>query len=159
MRRLTLTRPLVSLVLAALLAAGAAGAADAARPKCRAGYELKKKRGAYRCVRRPKQPKPPRDAVYPSSIELIVATLKERRFGATGFMRFSAPVTGTAYGSWIVSNGITRERFPFTLRHITRTDYMPFTIGYPIETAISGKAVTVTLEIGRVRSNAAAAKQ
>lgn len=152
-------RALVSLVLAAALAAGPAAAADAARPKCRPGYALRKKRGTYRCVRRPREPKPPKDAVYPSSIELIVASLKNDKFGATGFMRFSGPVTGTAYGSWIVSNGIARERFPFTLRGITRTDYTPFTVGWPIETAISGKSVTVTLEIGRIRSNAVTAKQ
>lgn len=149
------------IVAAALLAGPAtvAASADAARPKCRVGYELKKKRGRSRCVRRPREPKPPKDAVYPSSIELIVAKLANGRFGATGSMRFSQNVTGTAYGSWIVSNGIARERFPFALRNITDTDYTSFTIGYPIETAISGKRVTVTLVIGRTRSNTVTAKQ
>jgi hypothetical protein len=97
----------VSLMLAGALAAGPAVAADAPA-RCRAGYQLRKKRGVRRCVRKPDEPKPPRDAVTPSSIELIVGTLKQDRFGATGFMRFPGPVTGTAYGEWVLSNGVTR---------------------------------------------------
>lgn len=143
--------------LAAIPAVGTAGAA--ARTRCRAGYGLRKKRGVLRCVRRPKEPAPPRDAVTPSSIELIAGSLKQGRFGATGFMRFSGNVTGTAYGQWVISNGVARERFPFKLQHITDTDYTPFTIGYPIETHMRGRAVTATLVIGGVRSNSIALKQ
>lgn len=144
---------IVSLALVAGVAAGPATAgADAAPKKCRAGYKLQKKRGKLRCVKRPKEPETPKDAVYPSEIVLIVAKLEKGRFGATGYMRFSAPVTGTAYGHWVVSNGIASVKHPFRLR-ITNTDYTPFTIGYPIETQINGRTVTLTLVIGRTRSN------
>lgn len=144
---------IVALTLVAVAAAGpAAAVADAAPKKCRAGYKLQKKRGQLRCVKRPKEPEPKKDAVYPSSIELIVAKLERGRFGATGFMRFSGQVTGTAYGHWVFSNGIATVRHPFSLR-VTRTDYTPFTIGWPIETHINGRVVTATLVIGRTRSN------
>jgi hypothetical protein len=148
----------VSLMLAGALAAGPAVAADAPA-RCRAGYQLRKKRGVRRCVRKPDEPKPPRDAVTPSSIELIVGTLKQDRFGATGFMRFPGPVTGTAYGEWVLSNGVTRERIPFKLPNITETDYTPFTIGYPVKVFTRGRAVTARLVIGGVSSNRITLKQ
>jgi hypothetical protein len=148
----------VSLMLAGALAAGPAVAADAPS-RCRAGYQLRKKRGVRRCVRKPDEPKPPRDAVTPSSIELIVGTLKEDRFGATGFMRFAGPVTGTAYGEWVLSNGVTRERIPFKLPNIVETDYTPFTIGYPVKVFTRGRAVTARLVIGGVSSNRITLKQ
>ena len=95
----------------------------------------------------------------PSSIELIVAKVENGRFGATGWMEFSQRVTGTAYGQWIISNGVTRERLPFRLRGLKDTDYTPFTIGYPIEVHVTGRTVTATLVIGRTRSNSIVAKQ
>lgn len=144
---------IVSLALVTGAAAGPATAvADAAPKKCRGGYKLQKKRGKLRCVKRPKRPETPKDAVYPASIELIVAKLDKGKFSATGFMRFSSQVTGMAYGHWVFSNGIATVRHPFSLR-VTRTDYTPFTIGWPIETHINGRVVTATLVIGRTRSN------
>ncbi|MDO8209103.1 hypothetical protein [Conexibacter sp. CPCC 206217] len=145
-------------VLICVASAPAVGVADA-KPRCRAGYQLKKKRGVLRCVRKPTEPKPPRDAVVPSSIELLVGTLKDGQFGATGYMRFAERVTGTAYGEWVLTNGVARERVPFKLRYITDTDYTPFTIGYPIAVFIRGRAVTATLVIGGVRSNRITLKQ
>jgi hypothetical protein len=151
--------PLASLVVAAVVASGPTTVVVAARPRCRAGYKLQRKRGVYRCVRQPRAPRPPRDAVVPSSIELVVAKVEHGRFGATGYMEFPKRVTGTAYGQWVISNGVARERLPFRLPAITNTDYTPFTIGYPIEVHISGRTVTATLVIGRVRSNSLAVKQ
>lgn len=151
---------LVALAVAVSLGSGlVTGAAAAARPRCRAGYHLKKKRGVLRCVRRPEQPRRPRDAVTPSEIVLLVGTLKGGEFGATGYMRFAKLVTGTAYGEWVLSNGVTRERAPFKLRDITNTDYTPFTIGYPIAVFSRGKTVTARLVINGVSSNSIALKQ
>lgn len=150
---------IASLVVAVVLASGPAVASAEAKPRCRSGYKAQRKRGVYRCVLQPRKPRPPRDAVTPSSIVLIVAKLEDRKFGATGYMEFAKPVTGGAYGEWVLSNGVTRERFPFKLSPITNTDYTPFTIGYPFEVHISGKSMTATLVIGRVRSNSIALKQ
>jgi hypothetical protein len=141
------------------MASGPAAAAAGARPRCRSGYKVQRKRGVYRCVRQPRKPRPPRDAVTPSSIVLTVAKLDDGQFGANGYLEFSQLVTGTAYGEWVLSNGVTRERLPFKLSSITNTDYTPFTIGYPLEVHISGKTVTATLVIGGVRSNSIATKQ
>jgi hypothetical protein len=150
---------IASLAVAVAMASGPAVATAEAKPRCRAGYKAQRKRGVYRCVRQPRKPRPPADAVVPSSIVLLVAKLEDDRFGATGYMEFAKPVTGTAYGEWVLSNGVARERFPFRLPSITDTDYTPFTIGYPFEVHISGRAVTATLVIGRVRSNSIAVKQ
>ncbi len=148
-----------SLVAAAAMASGPAAFAADAKPRCRSGYKAQRKRGAWRCVLQPREPRPPRDAVVPSKIELIVAKVERGRFGATGYMEFSQRVTGTAYGQWIISNGVTRERLPFRLPGLTNTDYTPFTIGYPIAVHISGRTMTATLVIGGVRSNGIVAKQ
>lgn len=151
---------IAALLVAATMASGpAAAAADAARPRCRAGYKVQRKRGVWRCVRRPREPRPPRDAVTPSSIELIVAKVEGGRFSATGYMEFSQKVTGTAYGHWLISNGVARERLPFRLGPLKDLDYTPFTIGYPIAVHISGRTVTATLVIGRTRSNSIVAMQ
>lgn len=157
----TAVRLIASLGIAVALglASGPAVAAADAKPRCRAGYKPQKKRGVLRCVLKPKEPERPRDAVTPSSIELLVGTLKNQEFGATGFMRFAKPVTGTAYGQWVLSNGVTRERVPFKLRSITNTDYTPFTIGYPIKVFSSGRAVTARLVINGVSSNRITLKQ
>lgn len=144
---------IVALALVTGLASGPAVVAADAKPKCRSGYKAQRKRGVWRCVRRPKRPKPPKDAVYPSSIELLVGKVRSGRFGATGYMRFPERVTGTAYGQWVLSNGQVRQRLPFKLRSITDTDYTPFTIGYPIKVWITGRTLTATLVIGRTRSN------
>lgn len=158
-----MVRTALKLLIALVLVGAASGpvlatAAAADTKKCRSGYHLRTKRGVKRCVRRPKQPERPRDAVTPASIELIVATLKQGGFGATGFMRFAGVVDGTAYGEWILSNGVARERFPFRLR-VSRTDYTPFTIGYPLKAFTSGKTVTARLVIGKVSSNSVTVKQ
>jgi hypothetical protein len=150
---------IVSLVVACVMAAGPAAIVAEAKPSCRAGYKLQRKRGVYRCVRQPTKPRPPADAVVPSSIVLTVAKLENGGFGATGYMEFPKLVTGTAYGEWVLSNGVARERAPFRLSSITNTDYTPFTIGYPIEVHISGRTVSATLVIGRVRSNSITVKQ
>lgn len=150
---------MTSLLVAVAVAAGPAAVTAHARPRCRAGYKLQRKRGQYRCVKQPSRPRPPRDAVVPSSIELIVAKVEDGRFGATGSMEFAKPATGTAYGEWIVSNGVTRERFPFRLPGLANTTYTPFTIGYPIEVHITGRTITARLVIGRVSSNSVAALQ
>lgn len=155
----TIVLLIASLVVAAAMTPGPAVAAAGAKPRCRSGYKVQRKRGVYRCVRQPRKPRPPADAVIPSSIVLTVAKLEDGQFGATGYMEFPKLVTGTAYGEWVLSNGVTRERLPFRLSSITNTDYTPFTIGYPLEVHISGRTVTATLVIGRVRSNGIATKQ
>ncbi len=159
MVRVALGSLVASLVVAVVIASGPAAVATAAKPRCRAGYKAQRKRGVYRCVRQPREPRPPRDAVVPSKIELIVAKVERGRFGATGYMEFAQRVTGTAYGQWIISNGVTRERLPFRLPGLEETDYTPFTIGYPIAVHITGRTMTATLVIGRARSNSIVAKQ
>lgn len=150
----------VLLLVASLLVAVAmtSAPAAAARPRCRAGYKLQRKRGVYRCVRQPREPRRA-DAVFPSTIELIVAKVENSLFGATGWMEFAKPATGTAYGEWVLSNGVARDRYPFKLTSLKSTTYTPFTIGYPFKVYISGRTVTARLVIGRVSSNSITVKQ
>ena len=149
------TRPGLLAALVAL-AAGAvlgppASAADAA-PKCKPGYKLQKKKGKLTCVLQPKEPGPPKDAVTPSKIEVIVGKLRDDRFGATGYMEFSEPVTGTAYGHWIISNGVVRDRVSFELRNLKDTSSTPFGV-VDREVHMSGRTLTAVLKIGTTRSN------
>lgn len=153
MVRIAVGTLLASLVIALAVGPVVAVAGADAKPSCRSGYLPRRKRGVWRCVLQPRKPKPPRDAVYPSEIELIVGKIEKKKFNATGYMRFSKRVTGTAYGEWILSNGVARERLPFSLRNLKDLDYIPFTIGYPIPVHISGKSVTARLVIGRTSSN------
>jgi hypothetical protein len=85
------------------LVTGPSAGAVSVAGRCREGYHLRKKRGVLRCVRRPDEPKPPRDAVTPSSIELIVGTLK-------GGYPIKVFTSGRAVTARLVIGGVSSNR-------------------------------------------------
>lgn len=96
---------------------------------------------------------PPKDAVTPSSITIVAGKLRDSQFSATGYFEFASKVTGSVYGHWVISNGVYRERVPFTLRRLKKIDYTPWTTN-PKKVPMKGKTLTATLVVGKVRSSA-----
>jgi hypothetical protein len=126
--------------------------AAGARPTCKPGYKVQRKRGVLKCVRKPKEPKLPKDAVTPSAITLVAGSLRDERFGATGYMEFAQSVTGTVYGHWVISNGVVRDRARFRLPNLADVTSVNFG-ATDVKVPMSGRTLTAVLVVGTVRSN------
>ncbi len=136
----------LTLAVAGLAGPGASVAGAATKPTCKPEQKAQKRDGRWKCVKR-------KDAVQPHEITLVAGTLKDGAFGATGYMRFPKPVTGTAYGYWQVSNGLGRHRVAFTFKNLKKTQYTPFTVGKLIPVPLNGRSMSLQLVIGKTKSN------
>lgn len=123
-------------------------ASAAKKKKCKKGYY----RVGKKCKRKPME-------ITPSSITLVAGSLKQGRFGATGYAEF--PKTSrqaVLKGYWQISNGIGYERLKVEWRVAKGAIYTNFT-DTQRKVGLTGAQMTAVLVVRGVQSNAQVLKQ
>lgn len=127
-----------------------AGPAAAAKKKkkCKKGYV----RVGKKCKRKPQ-------VITPSSITLVAGSLRNGRFGATGYAYFPATTRQAVLrGYWHISNGIGFERLKVEWGVGTGANYSNFT-DTQRKVGLTGEQMTAVLVVQGVRSNTQVLKQ
>lgn len=118
-------------------------AAAAKKKKCKKGYQ----RVGKKCKRKP-------FVIKPSSITLVVAKVRDGRFGATGYAYFpKTPRESVLRGYWHISNGVGYERLKvewLVAKDATHTNFTDTNR----KVGITGENMTATLVVQGVQSNA-----
>lgn len=125
-----------------------ASPASAAKKKCKKGYY----RVGKKCKRKP-------EVITPSSITLVAGSLKNGRFGATGYSYF--PKTSrqaVLKGYWHISNGIGFEKLKVEWSVAKGATHSNFT-DTQRKVGLTGEQMTAVLVIQGVRSNTQVLKQ
>lgn len=136
----------VSGVVAAVYATSPAAAAK--KKKCKKGYM----RVGKKCKRKPQ-------VITPSSITLVAGSLKQGRFGATGYAYFPATSRQAVLrGYWHISNGIGFERLKVEWSVAKGANHTNFT-DTQRKVGLTGEQMTATLVVQGVQSNAFVLKQ
>lgn len=123
-------------------------AAAAKKKKCKKGYV----RVGKKCKRKPL-------VITPSEITLVAGSLRNGRFGATGYAYFPATTRQAVLkGYWHISNGIGYERLKVQLGVAQGENHTNFT-DMDRKVGLSGEQMTAVLVVQGVRSNTQVLKQ
>lgn len=134
--------------LAVTTAYVASPAAAAKKKKCKKGYV----RVGKKCKRKPQ-------VITPSSITLVAGSLRNGRFGATGYAYFPATTRQAVLrGYWHISNGIGFERLKVEWNVGKGENHSNFT-DTQRKVGLTGETMTAVLVVQGVQSNTQVLKQ